>query len=146
MSVRPSLAASLLLVLAGCGGGGGTESELRLLAPAGVVGDVEPFERATGCRVDVRVYDEDEDVEAIARRRDADAVAGTVPPGGTPHVSEDLVRITLAENLEITIPERLAPAFDRPARPAGRRSLAWSIRPEGENETCAARWLAYVTP
>jgi predicted small lipoprotein YifL len=145
MAVRSHLAAAVLLALAGCGGEGQAPLEVRLLAPAGVVEDVTRFERETGCRVDLRVYDEEEDVDAIARRRDADAVARPVRPGGSPHVSDELVRITIATGLEITIPKRLASAFDGPARPAGRRTLAWSIRAEGDNDACARRWLAYAT-
>ena len=147
MVVRAHLALGLLLALAGCGGDGGgdSRSEVRLLAPAGVAPDTARFERESGCRVDLRVYDEEEDVAAIARRRDADVVAGPVPPGGTAHFSEPLVRITIAKNLELTLPKQLASAFDRRARPAGRRSLAWSIRREGENDACARRWLAYAT-
>lgn len=148
MAVRRHLAAGLLLALAGCGGGGGNDDsrgEVRLLAPVGVAPDVARFERETGCRVDLRVYDPNEDVDAIARRRDTDVVAGPVPPGGTPHSSEPLVRITIAKDLELTLPKRLASAFNRPTRPAGRRSLAWSIRPEGDNDACARRWLAYAT-
>ena len=145
MAARRHLTAGLLLVLAGCGGDGATREQVRLLAPAGIVEDVTRFERETDCRVDLRVYDEEEDVDAIARRRDVDVVAGPVPPGGVPHITEDLVRITVAKGLEVTVPKRLAPAFEAPARPAGRRSLAWSIRAEGENEVCARRWVAYAT-
>ena len=57
--------------------------------PAGIAGDVTHFERETNCRVDLRVYDEEEDVEAIARRRDVDVVAGLVPAGARPQVSEE---------------------------------------------------------
>jgi hypothetical protein len=145
MAARRHLAAGLLLVLAGCGGDGAAGEQVRLLAPAGIVEDVTRFERETDCRVDLRVYDEDEDVEAIARRRDVDVVAGPVPPRGVPHITEDLVRITIAKGLAVTVPKRLAPAFDAPASPAGRRSLVWSIREEGENEVCARRWVAYAT-
>jgi hypothetical protein len=116
-----------------------------VLAPAGIVDDATRFERASGCRVVLRVYDEEEDVAAIARRRDADVVAGAAPPGATPHISIQLVRITLARGLEITIPKPLAPAFGREARPAGRRDFIWRLRPEGKNDACARRWLAYAT-
>lgn len=145
MAVRLHLAAGLLLALVGCGSDRENRTEVRLLAPAGVARDVTRFERETGCRVDLRVYDDEEDIAAIARRRNADVVAGPLPPGETPHVSEPLVRITIAKGLDLTIPMRLASAFDRPARPAGRRSLAWSIRPQGENDACARRWLVYAT-
>jgi hypothetical protein len=145
MAARRYLAAALLFVLAGCGRGAEPGEQVRLLAPAGVVDDVTSFERETGCLVDLRVYDEEEDVAAIARRRDVDVVAGPVPSGGEAHIAEDLVRITVAKGLEVTIPKRLAPAFQDRGRPAGRRLLAWSIREEGENDPCARRWLAYAT-
>jgi hypothetical protein len=146
MAVRLLLAAAALLVLAGCGEDGeSTRQEVRLLAPAGIVDDVTRFEQDTGCRVDLRVYDEEEDLDAIARRRDVDVIAGPVPPGGEPHVSEELVHITLDSGVEITIPKRLATAFDGEVRPAGRRSLAWTIRDAGENPDCARRWLDYAT-
>jgi hypothetical protein len=145
MARRLVLAAALLHVLAACGGGPEPRREVRLLAPADVLDDVAPFEGATGCRVDLRVYDEDEDVDAIARRRGTDVVAEPAPPGTTPHLSQELVRITLAGGLEVTIPKRLAPAYNGAVRPAGRRSIVWRIRPEGENDACARRWLAYAT-
>jgi len=57
-----------------------------------------------------------------------------------------LVRITLERGLTITIPKRLASAFaGAPIRPAGRRSIVWTIREEGGNDTCARRWLDYAT-
>ena len=143
MSARALLAAALTTALAACGGDSGRE--VRLLAPAWVDADFQRFERGTGCRVDLRVYDDEEDIAAIARRRNVDVVARPLRPGETPHFSEPLVRITIAKGLDVTIPMRLASAFDRPARPAGRRSLAWSIRPQGENDACARRWLVYAT-
>lgn len=145
MAVRLLLAAALLLAVAGCGGSQEPRREVRLLAPPGVVEDVTRFERDTGCRVDLRVYDEEEDVDAIARRRNADVVAAPTPPGATPHISQELMRVTLDRGLEVTLPRRLAPAFRSPTRPAGRRSLVWEIRAEGENDACARRWLAYAT-
>ncbi len=145
MAVRLVLAAALLLVLAGCGGSGAPRRELRLLAPADLVGDVRSFERQTGCRVDVRAYDAGEDLVAIARRRDVDVVAGPVPRGMKPHDSVALVRIALEPGLEITVPERLAAAFDKPTRPAGRRSTRWRLREAGDNPECARRWVAYAT-
>lgn len=144
MAVRLHLAA-LLLALAGCGGGGEAGREVSILAPAGIVDDTTRFERDTGCRVDLRIYDDGEDVDAIARRRDADVVAGPVPPGQAPHVSIELVRITLERGLELTIPRELASAFDGPVQPAGRRSVMWTIREEGDNENCARRWLDSAT-
>jgi hypothetical protein len=145
MTFRPLLAAALLLVLAGCGGDEDTQAEVRVLAPPDLVEDVSGFERATGCRVDLRVYDEGEDLDAIARRRDADVIAGPVPPGERPHDSVELVRVTLDDGLEITVPRRFAAAYDGPTRPAGRRSTRWTIREEGDNPGCALRWLAYAT-
>lgn len=145
MAVRLLLAAASLLAVAGCGGSQEPRREVRLLAPPGVVEDVTRFERDTGCRVDLRVYDQEEDVDAIARRRNADVVAASAPPGATPHVSQELVRVTLDRGLEVTLPRRLAPAFRGLTRPAGRRSLVWEIRDEGANGACARRWLAYAT-
>jgi hypothetical protein len=145
MASRLTLAAALLLTLAACGGQDEPPREVRLLAPAGVGGETARFERETGCRVDLRVYDANEDVGAIAGRRDADVVARPAPPGVEPHVSHDLVRITLASGLEITIPKRLAAAFEGEARPVGRRSFVWTIRAQGDNDACARRWLAYAT-
>jgi hypothetical protein len=162
MAVRAFLTAALL-ILAGCGGASETTREVHLLAPAGYVEDgstdpaldsVTPFERRTGCRVDVRVYDEQEDVPAIARRRDTDAVAGTAETlsdfGGdvqvrTPYRRTKLSRVTLDGGVEVTVPTRLASAFDGTARPAGSRSVAWAIRRDGDNPGCAERWIDYVT-
>jgi hypothetical protein len=145
MAARVHLAAALLLAVTACGGDQEPRREVRLLAPAGIVGNAARFEEETGCRVDLRVHDEDEDVDAIARRRDADVVAGPVPPGDKPHVSVELVRITLEGGLELTIPRELASAFDGHVRPAGRRSIVWTIREDGENDACARRWLDYAT-
>lgn len=145
MSVRRPLAAALLLALAGCGGDPAPPREVRLLAPADLVDDVTSFERRTGCRVDLRVYDAGEDLPAIARRRNVDVVAGPVPPGMKAHDSVELVRITLEPGLEVTLPKRLAAAFDKPARPAGRRSTRWTIRRDAENLDCARLWVSYAT-
>jgi hypothetical protein len=145
MSVRRVLAAPLLLALAGCGGDPAPQREVRLLAPADLVDDATSFERRTGCRVDVRVYDAGEDLSAIARRRNVDVVAGPVPPGLRPHDSVELVRITLEPGLEVTVPKSLAGAFDEPARPAGRRSTRWTIREGADNPDCARLWVAYAT-
>jgi hypothetical protein len=136
-----------VLAATACRGDEAPRQELRLLAPAGFVEleDVRLFERRTGCRVDLRIYDDNEDVAAIARRRDVDVVATAVSPGEGSHDSTELVRITLEPGLTITVPKRFATAFDRPARPAGRRSIRWAIRQEGENPRCARRWLAYAT-
>lgn len=147
MVVRALFTAALVTVLAGCGGGGDGDDrgELRLLAPAGLVGDPTPFERRTNCRVDLRVYDEDEDISLIAKRRDVDVVARPARPGETPHDTTDLVRIAIERNLEIVVPERVAAAYDGRARPAGRRSTRWELRRDGPNPECAGRWLADVT-
>ena len=141
---KRALVAAALLAVAGCGGGE-PQREVRLLAPVGLVGDVAPFERETGCRVDLRVYDEGEDLDAIARRRDVDVIAGPVPPGQHADDSVELVRITLASGLEITVPRELARAYHGTIRPAGRRSTAWVIREDGDNPECAQRWLDYET-
>ena len=146
MAIRSVLAPVLLFALAGCGGGSEGGREVRLLAPAGLVDDVASFERMTGCRVDLRVYDEGEDLAAIARRRNVDVVAGPVPRGAAAHDSVELVRIELASGVEVTIPKSLASAFEgATTRPAGRRRTAWVITEDGENEDCAERWLDYAT-
>jgi putative spermidine/putrescine transport system substrate-binding protein len=99
MSVRTVLAAALLAALAGCGGEETQDRELLLLAPPGYVEDgsttpaadwVTPFERETGCSVTVRVYDDDEDVVAIAKRRRADAAAATLEHFDRLRVADDL--------------------------------------------------------
>jgi hypothetical protein len=141
---KRALVAAALLAVAGCGRGE-PQREVRLLAPVGLVGDVAPFERETGCRVELRVYDEGEDLDAIARRRDIDVIAGPVPPGQRADDSVELVRITLASGLEITVPRALARAYHGTIRPAGRRSTAWVIREQGDNPDCAQRWLDYAT-
>jgi hypothetical protein len=145
MSIRSTLAAAFLVAVAGCGGDSDPSREVRLLAPAGLAEDVASFERQTGCGVDLRVYDEDEDLAAIARRRDVDVVAEPVSAGETPHDSIALVRVELATGLEVTIPKELAAAYRGTARPAGLRRTRWKIREQGENEDCARRWLAYAT-
>jgi hypothetical protein len=145
MSMRTLLAAALLFVLAGCGGDSAA-LEVRLLAPVGIAKDVAGFERKTGCRVDHRVYDDGEDVDAIARRRDADVVARPTLAGGVAHVVETLVRVTLEGGVVVTIPRELASAFDAGnVRSAGRRQLSWTIREEGDNDDCARRWFAHAT-
>lgn len=148
MVVRAILGAAFVVAAAGCGGGGeAPPREVRLLTPPGLVelDHLQRFERTSGCRVDVRVYDPDEDVAAIARRRDVDAVARLVTTGDSRQASIELARITLEPGLVITVPRRFAHAYGRPSRPAGVRSVHWSIREEGENGRCARRWLAYVT-
>jgi hypothetical protein len=145
MATRFLLAAAFLVTVAGCGGDSDARREVRLLAPAGLAEDVAPFERQTGCRVDLRVYDEGEDLDAIARRRDVDVVAEPASAGATPHDSIELVRVQLAAGLEVTIPKELASAYRGAARPAGVRRTRWEIREQGENEDCARRWIAYAT-
>lgn len=145
MALRLVLAAALVAALAACGGDDEATREVKLLAPAGLVGNVAAFERQTGCRVDLRVYDDGEHLDAIARRRDVDAVARPVRPGERADDSVELVRITLEPGLVITIPKELAPAYDRPTRPAGRRLTRWAIREDGENPGCARRWVDYAT-
>jgi hypothetical protein len=144
MSARTLLAAALAVGLTACGGGD-SEQELRLLAPVGLVEDRDQrrFERETGCRVDLRVYDVEEDVEAIAERRDADAIAAPTPNGAVPHVSEEMVRATLEGSVVVTVSRRLAPALNPvEVRPAGRRELSWVLREDGDNRECATRWIA----
>ena len=143
MAVR-ALAAAAVLAVAGCGGGDTPAREVRLLAPVWVTDDVGAFERETGCRVDLRVYDAGEDLSAIARRRDVDVIAEPVQPGPEADETEDFVRITLEGGIEVTIPKKLARAFDRPAHPAGRRSIVWRIRTDGDNPGCARQWVAYA--
>jgi hypothetical protein len=146
ISAQALLTAALLTAVAGCGGE--ERSEVRLLAPVGIVSDAEAdrFERETDCRVDLRVYDPNEDIEAIAERRDTDAIAEPTRSGETPHVSEALAQLTLKDGIVVTVPARLATALDPLLiRPAGRRDLTWTIREEGDNDDCARRWIAYAT-
>lgn len=146
MSIRRLLVAAVLATLAGCGGE--TAKEVKLLAPAGLVeeGEIGRFERDSRCRVDLRVYDDGEDLEAIADRRDTDVVAGPVPPGEQPHDSVELARVELTSGVVVTIPRDLAGAFGAAeVKPAGRRNTAWTIRAEGDNRDCARSWLAYAT-
>ena len=145
MSARALLAAALA-ALTGCGGD--DQREVRLLAPVGIVSDADSarFERETDCRVDLRVYDTGEDIDAIADRRDTDAIAGPTPDGATPHLSFALVRATLRGDIVVTMPRQLAEALDPLTfSPAGRRDLNWTIRDEGDNDACARRWIAYAT-
>lgn len=142
MAARALLAVALLAGVAGCGGE--PEPEVRLLAPAWIDEDVQRFERESGCRVDLRTYDDGEQLEPIAERRDADVVAAPVT-GGAAHQTEEFVRVALSGGVEVTIPRRLASAFPGRHEPAGRRSIRWTIRPEGDNEDCARRWVAYAT-
>jgi hypothetical protein len=146
MAVRGILAATLLLIVAtGCGGDATERQEVRLLAPADLAADVARFERRTGCRVDLRVYDDGEDIAVIAKRRDVDVVAKRVPPGAVAHDSVELVRVELEPGLEVTVPKALASAFHGTVRPAGVRRTRWTLRNEGESADCAERWLDYAT-
>ena len=142
MSARALLAAALTTALAACGGDSGRE--VRLLAPAWFDADFQRFERGTGCRVDLRVYDAGEELDPIAERRDVDVVAAPGAPGAGDETQE-FVQITLSGGVQVTIPKRLAAAFRGPQKPAAQRSVVWRIRPEGDNDDCARRWLAYVT-
>jgi hypothetical protein len=146
MSARALLAAALVSALAGCGGD--QRTEVRLLAPAGVVSDADiaGFEQATDCGVDLRVYDADEDIGAIAERRDTDVLARPTGEEETPDVTEQMVRATLRDGVVVTVPRRLAVALDPlTIEPAGRRDLTWIIREQGDNDDCARRWIAYAT-
>ena len=146
MSARTPLAAALVALITGCGGD--EQREVRLLAPAGVVSDEASarFEQQSDCRVDLRVYDADEDLAAIADRRDTDVIAAPTPEGRTPDITEQLVEARLKDGVVVTVPRRLARALEPlVVRPVGRRDLSWTIRDEGDNDECARRWLAYAT-
>lgn len=139
------LLAATLLLAGGCGGSSETR-EVRLLAPVGVANDVSGFEQKTRCRVDLRVYDDGEDIDAIAQRRDADVVARPTLAGGVTHVVQTLARVTLEGGVVVTIPRELSSAFDAAhVRSGGRRQLTWTIREEGDNDDCARRWFAHAT-
>lgn len=141
MSCRALFAVALLAGLAGCGGG--SRPEVRLLAPAWIDDDVARFERESGCRVDLRTYDDGDRLEPIAERRDVDVIAA--PTRGPGDQSEAFVRVRVSDGVEVTVPERLASGFRGATTPAGRRSIVWKLRPEGDNDECARRWLAYAT-
>jgi hypothetical protein len=146
MSMRALLTAALLIAVAGCGDD--ERREVRLLAPAGIVSDADSarFERETDCRVDLRVYDQHEDLEPIAERRDTDAIAAPTPTGETAHITDEMARLTLKGGVVVTVPARLAAALEAvETTPAGQRRLTWTIREEGDNDDCARRWLAYAT-
>jgi hypothetical protein len=145
MAIRLGAAVALLAV-AGCGS---TTSEPRvaLLAPVWTDADIPRFERQTGCRVDLRVYDAGEDLRAIAKRRETDVVATPVPPGQAGDQVEAFVHVTVDGVVELTIPKRLAAAFDGPRRPAGTRGIVWLPTRRGSGDRrCISRWLLYVTP
>jgi hypothetical protein len=145
MSMRALLAATLLTAMAGCGSD--ERPEVRLLAPAGIVSDADSarFERETDCRVDLRVYDPNEDLGPIAERRDSDAIAAPTQDGETADVTDEMARLTLKDGLVVTVPTRLAAALDPvETQPAGQRRLKWMIRDEGDNDDCARLWIAYA--
>ena len=146
MSMRALLAATLLTATGGCGGD--ERREVRLLAPAGIVSDADAarFERETDCRVDLRVYDPNEDLVPIAKRRDSDAIAAPTRDGETAHVTDEMARLTLKDGVVVTVPTRLAAVLDPvETQPAGQRRLTWTMREEGDNDDCARRWIAYAT-
>ena len=146
MSMRALLAATLLTAMGGCGGD--DRREVRLLAPAGIVSDADAarFEQETDCRVDLRVYDPNEDLVPIAKRRDSDAIAAPTRDGETAHVTDEMARLTLKDGVVVTVPTRLAAALDPvETQPAGQRRLTWTMREEGDNDDCARRWIAYAT-
>ena len=146
MSMRALLAAALLTAMGGCGGD--ERREVRLLAPAGIVSDADAarFERETDCRVDLRVYDPNEDLVPIAKRRDSDAIAAPTRDGETAHVTDEMARLTLKDGVVVTVPTRLAAALDPvETQPAGQRRLTWTMREEGDNDDCARRWIAYAS-
>jgi hypothetical protein len=146
MSMRALLAATLLAILVGCGSD--ERREVRLLAPAGIVSEADSasFERETDCRVDLRVYDPNEDLGPIAKRRDSDAIAAPTRDGETAHVTDAMARLTLRDGVVVTVPTRLAAALDPvETHPAGQRRLTWTMREEGDNDDCARRWIAYAT-
>jgi len=145
MAVR-LLAAAAVLALAGCGSKA-SEPHVAVLAPAWIDDDVSRFEQQTGCRVDLRVYDEGEDLAAIAKRRETDVVATPVPGGQDADQVEEFVHVTLDGGVELTIPKRLAGAFSGQTRPAGSRGIVWTTTHRGGGDRrCISRWVGYVTP
>ena len=145
MAVRV-LAAAAVLALAGCGSKA-NEPHVAVLAPGWIDDDVPRFEQQTGCRVDLRVYDESEDLAAIAERRETDVVATAVPSERNADQVEEFVHVTLDGGVEITIPKQLARAFDGPRRPAGSRAIVWTTTNRGSGDRrCISRWVDYVTP
>lgn len=145
MAIR-LLAAAALLALAGCGSNA-SQPHVGVLAPAWIDDDVPRFEQQTGCRVDLRVYDEGEDLPAIAKRRETDVIAAPVPRGQDGDQVEAFVRVSLDRDVEVTMPKKLAPAFHGPRRPAGSRGIVWLPTRRGSGDRrCIGRWLLYVTP
>lgn len=155
----PPLLAAALLILAGCGGSGEVgrdDGELRLLVPPGYA-DERLVERETDCTTDIRVYDETEDVVALARRRDVDAIAGSeriigalrkadeLLPGTSPVDMVEYVEARLEGGVVITLPRDLASAFDTVStRSVGRRTTVWVVRKDADNRICAEQWIAHA--
>ncbi|HVD24712.1 MAG TPA: hypothetical protein VNB86_01840 [Gaiellaceae bacterium] len=140
------LAAAALLAAVGCGSSE-NQPHVAILAPAWIDADIPRFEQQTGCRVDLRVYDDGEDLPAIAKRRETDVVAAPVPRGQDAEQVERFVEVTLDRGVKITIPERLASAFHGPRRPAGSRGILWLSTHRGSGDRrCIGRWILYVTP
>jgi hypothetical protein len=144
MAIR-LLAAAALFALAGCGSNA-SRPHVGVLAPAWIDDDVPRFEQQTGCRVDLRVYDHGEDLDAIAKRRETDVVAAPAPPGQDADQTEEFVAVTLKGGVTVTLPRRLASAFAGPRRPAGRKGILWLTTRSGSgDERCIRRWIAYAT-
>jgi hypothetical protein len=143
MALRLLLAAAIV-ALAGCGSSA-SQPRVALLAPAWIDDDVPRFEQQTGCRVDLRVYDDGEDLAAIAKRRETDVVATPVAPGQEADQVEEFVHVTLVGGPAITSPEELAGAFRGRRRPAGRRGIVWTATREGGGDpACVGRWIRYA--
>lgn len=138
------LAAAALLTVAGCGSST-AQPHVGVLAPAWIDDDIPRFEHQTGCRVDLRTYDEGEDLAAIAKRRETDVIAAPVPRGQDGDQVEQFVHVTVDGGVELTIPKRLASAFEGPQRPAGRRGIVWLTRDGNGDRRCIGRWVRYAT-
>jgi hypothetical protein len=139
------LAAVALLTVAGCGSST-KQPHVGLLAPAWIDDNVARFEQQTGCRVDLRTYDQGEDLAAIAKRRETDVIAGPVPRGRDADQVEEFVHLTLDGGVEVTIPKKLATAFAGPRRPAGTRAIIWLPTRRGNGDRrCIGSWMRYAT-
>lgn len=138
------LAAAALLTVAGCGSST-AQPHVGVLAPAWIDDDIPRFEHQTSCRVDLRTYDEGEDLAAIAKRRETDVIAAPVRRGQDGDQVEQFVHVTVDGGVELTIPKRLASAFDGPQRPAGRRGIVWLTRDGNGDRRCIGRWVRYAT-
>jgi hypothetical protein len=137
------LAAAALLALAGCGSTA-SKPVVSVLAPAWIDDDVPRFEQQSGCRVDLRVYDDGENLAAIAERRQTDVLASPVPPGREGDETETFVHVT-HDGVELTLPARLASAFPGPHRPAGTRAIVWLATHRGKGDRrCINRWVLYA--